>query len=644
MYRALFNYDGQQGDRTLTFKSGDEFNLIDQINEHWWQMQSSTGEIGLVPSTYLAINKTVKSEIIESIERAIDLIHKSAAKRGGPLTAEERKSLQKLISHRQNVVDDKSVDGNENSAKSSSEISQLPLQTNYEKNGFKDPNTSPVKQESKDTIGEEQYVFMDLPDQPKRQAPNPPRSISGRTQSKSLRDRRKAPEPPSLSRSSSETGKNNKELQNSITLGYNKGPIMEKCSKDHVSSLTVPNGLGMNIASKVMGRFNLDKKKSQKVVTCVLEGIMEGVPALSELLQKVVGDLPQFPVEDIVFGPEDELRVILEDLSKRKDDSQQRSWALHEDYHIIEKLLTKLLKLLAGMDKAVSSKLLCEDDYHFLNDLVVYYQMEPRPGLRVLLIQTFGCCCELGYDFVTQLLCTVLPTELARELMEVKDITSFLNIALLLTMLFSTGEAIPLHQYAQFNEEFLEFVFDCVERPHLDDKYDQIPYSLVSVLLSFNQHMKDPSENRVLKVISCRTDLKVFSEKLLLLVNREDDPVAIFDYHKPEPTSILKMMQDIFSQKETSNIFFTNDLMVLIDIILRQFTDRCPGDKVRTQFLSLFYDIITNSNYREHRHRCNEFGECFTSILVDEESEIEDDKYIVRNICSEFNTLFPIFI
>ena len=38
--------------------------------------------------------QTVKSEIIESIERAIDLIHKSAAKRGGPLTAEERKSLQ----------------------------------------------------------------------------------------------------------------------------------------------------------------------------------------------------------------------------------------------------------------------------------------------------------------------------------------------------------------------------------------------------------------------------------------------------------------------------------------------------------------------------------------------------------------------
>ena len=66
--------------------------------------------------------------------------------------------------------------------------------------------------------------------------------------------------------------------------------------------------------------------------------------------------------------------------------------------------------------------------------------------------------------------------------------------------------------------------------------------------------------------------------------------------------------------------------------------------QVRTQFLSLFYDMITNSNYKEHTHRSSEFGECFTNILVDEENDIEDDKYIVRNICSEFNTLFPIFI
>ena len=46
------------------------------------------------------------------------------------------------------------------------------------------------------------------------------------------------------------------------------------------------------------------------------------------------------------------------------------------------------------------------------------------------------------------------------------------------------------HFAAQLNESFLEFIFDCIERPHIRDDYDQIPYSLVSVVLSFNQHFK----------------------------------------------------------------------------------------------------------------------------------------------------------
>ena len=57
MYRALYNFDEGKDDRTLSFKIGDEFNLIEQVNEHWWKMQSLDGDIGLVPSSYLAINK-----------------------------------------------------------------------------------------------------------------------------------------------------------------------------------------------------------------------------------------------------------------------------------------------------------------------------------------------------------------------------------------------------------------------------------------------------------------------------------------------------------------------------------------------------------------------------------------------------------
>ena len=56
MYKALYGFDGQ-GQGTLRFQPKDEFNLIEQVDNHWWLMQSSSGETGLVPASYLEINK-----------------------------------------------------------------------------------------------------------------------------------------------------------------------------------------------------------------------------------------------------------------------------------------------------------------------------------------------------------------------------------------------------------------------------------------------------------------------------------------------------------------------------------------------------------------------------------------------------------
>jgi hypothetical protein len=57
-----------------------------------------------------------------------------------------------------------------------------------------------------------------------------------------------------------------------------------------------------------------------------------------------------------------------------------------------------------------------------------------------------------------------------------------------------------------------------------------------------------------------------------------DDPVAVFT--PLCPNSGLKMLHDIFSNKETSGLFFTTDLMVLLDIIVRQLSDLAAGDEV----------------------------------------------------------------
>jgi len=142
--------------------------------------------------------------------------------------------------------------------------------------------------------------------------------------------------------------------------------------------------------------------------------------------------------------------LILDQLSEHKEDSQQRNWAVHEDFEVIKTLLEDVVKVVDEIDPSVSKTILKEDESRYINDLILLYQMEHRPKLRIALLHVFGCCCQLGEDFVSTLLCSVLPTELAQDLMQDhSDMTKFLTTALMLTMIFSTGEPVPYHHYVQ---------------------------------------------------------------------------------------------------------------------------------------------------------------------------------------------------
>lgn len=73
---------------------------------------------------------------------------------------------------------------------------------------------------------------------------------------------------------------------------------------------------------------------------------------------------------------------------------------------------------------------------------------------------------------------------------------------------------------------------------------------------------------------------KTFTEKILLLLNREEDPVRIFDHVPAPPHSLLKLFNDLFSRRTTASLFYTNDIKVLIDIIVRNISDLSPGETV----------------------------------------------------------------
>ena len=54
----------------------------------------------------------------------------------------------------------------------------------------------------------------------------------------------------------------------------------------------------------------------------------------------------------------------------------------------------------------------------------------------------------------------------------------------------------------------------------------------------------------------------------------------MFDHQTSQKHSVMKFMHDLYSRPLTSNLLYTNDAKVLIDITIRQLTDLQPGDEV----------------------------------------------------------------
>jgi len=124
--------------------------------------------------------------------------------------------------------------------------------------------------------------------------------------------------------------------------------------------------------------------------------------------------------------------------------------------------------------------------------------------------------------------------------------------------------------------------------------------------------------------------------------------------------TVLRMFIDIFSHSDTAGMFYTNDIKVLIDIVVRQLSDLDAGSSVSLQkfnksirllyypirfqtrpcYLELCRRILRNTNYQEHQHRKHDLMKIFTRIFCEETECSASDQQLVREIANEFPQLF----
>lgn len=53
--KALYDFEGAEGQGCLDFKMGDNVTILVKENDDWWKAQSDDGRIGLVPANYLEV-------------------------------------------------------------------------------------------------------------------------------------------------------------------------------------------------------------------------------------------------------------------------------------------------------------------------------------------------------------------------------------------------------------------------------------------------------------------------------------------------------------------------------------------------------------------------------------------------------------
>ncbi|KAI0198655.1 hypothetical protein F4808DRAFT_253226 [Astrocystis sublimbata] len=175
---------------------------------------------------------------------------------------------------------------------------------------------------------------------------------------------------------------------------------------------------------------------------------------------------------------------------------------------------------------------------------------------------------------------------------------------LLLELIYEMSriQKLRIQDLALVDDGFVSYLFQLTEILS-DDVNDPCHSSIIRVLLVLNEQymvasatavaMPDPSvaplTNRVVKCLSLYgTQYKTFGENLILLLNRETETAM--------QLLILKLLYLLFTTTATCEYFYTNDLHVLLDVIIRNLLD-LPNEltSLRHTYLRVMYPLLAHT-------------------------------------------------
>ncbi|GLB04859.1 hypothetical protein AtubIFM57258_010880 [Aspergillus tubingensis] len=192
----------------------------------------------------------------------------------------------------------------------------------------------------------------------------------------------------------------------------------------------------------------------------------------------------------------------------------------------------------------------------------------------------------------------------ARNRKEEEEVPAGLH-RLLMDLMYEMSriQRVKIEDLVLVDDEFVKGLFDIIEDLSYDVN-DPYHYPVIRVLLVLNEQFMisahDPVDentsngltNKIIKILAMHGNLyKTFGENIILLINREAE------------TSLqlltLKLLYLIFTTPTTYEYFFTNDLHVLVDILIRNLLDLPEeASALRHTYLRVLYPLLAHTQLK----------------------------------------------
>ncbi|KAI7863494.1 hypothetical protein BDF14DRAFT_1885122 [Spinellus fusiger] len=190
-------------------------------------------------------------------------------------------------------------------------------------------------------------------------------------------------------------------------------------------------------------------------------------------------------------------------------------------------------------------------------------------------------------------------------------------ISVLLSLCFEMCKVTKLKRSdrAIITTSLLDCMLDIIESTRGDEE-ELFNYQTIKLILVFNEQFmmtqKKACDNLVLNMLARRMGTSnTFSENLFFMLNRSNDACV--------QLLILKLLYGIFTEPSLHEYFYTNDLFVLVDIILREVCnlgDEREAEALRDAYLRVLRPLLVNTQLKDTPYKRNEIHRLLCSIMT----------------------------